>query len=180
MSPQGSTKTNVRDCEQTSLVFATGWVDLSSHNRPLARLEPLLYQGVGGGVDFGNDLMAQRWLCHPHGHDRELRTLQFACQGWCFAFLLAGLRRYPIEHTRLSLPPPGDTWWHHPKANLWAQPSLVVASAIREGAIGEWREGERTVPPGQGSRQSQENTKPPPWKAFLRRPSSEGLLRRSS
>jgi hypothetical protein len=104
------------------LVFATGWVDLSSHNSPLARLEPLLYQGVGGGVDFGNDLEAQPWLCHPHGRDRELRTLRFACQGWCFAFLLEGLQRYPIEHTRLSLPLPGDTWWHHPKAPHVLQP----------------------------------------------------------
>ena len=33
-----------------------------------------------------------------------------------FAFIREGLQRYPIEHTRLSRPLPGDTWWFHPKA----------------------------------------------------------------
>jgi predicted kinase len=86
------------------------------HAQALKRLELLLHHS--GGIYFGYDLAAQLRLCHPRGRsrERELVTLRFCCQGWCFAFVREGLQRYPIEHTRLSLPLPGDTWWHHPKA----------------------------------------------------------------
>ena len=60
--------------------------------------------------------------------ERELRTLRFFCQSWCFAFIRAGLQRYPIAHTRLSMPLPGDTWWHHPKASHVLHPDSPVAS----------------------------------------------------
>ena len=60
--------------------------------------------------------------------ERELRTLRFFCQSWCFAFIREGLQRYPIEHTRLSIPLPGDTWWHHPKAPHVLQPGSPLRS----------------------------------------------------
>ena len=71
-----------------------------------------------GGIYFGDDLAAQLRLCHPRdrSRERELRTLRFCSQGWCFAFLRKGLQRYPIEHSHLSRPRPGDTRWLHPKA----------------------------------------------------------------
>jgi len=87
-----------------------------SHQQALARLQTLLHHS--GGIYFGDDLAAQLRLCHPRGRsrERELRTLRFCSQGWCFAFLREGLQRYPIEHTRLSRPLPGEHWWHHPNA----------------------------------------------------------------
>ncbi|MFM7361061.1 MAG: hypothetical protein ACKO6F_02090 [Cyanobium sp.] len=71
-----------------------------------------------GGIYFGNDLKSQLRLASPNARirARQLVTLRFCSQGWCFAFLREGLQRYPIEHTRLSRPLPGDTWWFHPKA----------------------------------------------------------------
>ncbi len=45
----------------------------------------------------------------------------------CFAFVREGLHRYLIEHTRLSLPLPGDTWWHQVDLDL---PSWTVAADI--------------------------------------------------
>jgi hypothetical protein len=85
-----------------------------------------------GGIYFGSDLAAQLRLCHPRGRsrERESRTLRFCCQGWCFAFLREGLQRYPIEHTRLSLPLPGDTWWHHPYPVELDLPSWTLAADI--------------------------------------------------
>ena len=99
-----------------------------SHQQALARLQTLLHHS--GGIYFGDDLDAQLRLCHPRSRsrERELRTLRFCCQGWCFAFIREGLQRYPIEHTRLSLPLPGDTWWHHPKAPHVLQPGSPAQS----------------------------------------------------
>jgi predicted kinase len=93
-----------------------------SHLQALDRLQTLLH--FSGGLYFGDDLAAQLRLCQARSpsRERELRTLRFCCQGWCFAFIREGLQRYPIEHTRLSLPLPGDTWWHHPKAPHVLQP----------------------------------------------------------
>jgi predicted kinase len=99
-----------------------------SHQQALARLQTLLHHS--GGIYFGDDLDAQLRLCHPRSRsrERELRTLRFCCQGWCFAFIREGLQRYPIEHTRLSLPLPGDTWWHHPKAPHVLEPGSPADS----------------------------------------------------
>jgi predicted kinase len=99
-----------------------------SHQQAQGRLQTLLHHS--GGIYFGDDLAAQQRLCHPRGRsrERELRTLRFCCQGWCFAFLREGLQRYPIEHTRLSRPLPGDTWWHHPKAPHVLQPGSPADS----------------------------------------------------
>jgi predicted kinase len=114
------------------LLFHTiGWYlvfEEDSHQQALARLQTLLHHS--GGIYFGDDLDAQLRLCHPRSRsrERELRTLRFCCQGWCFAFVREGLQRYPIEHTRLSLPLPGDTWWHHPKAPHVLEPGSPADS----------------------------------------------------
>ncbi|MEA5424750.1 AAA family ATPase [Synechococcus sp. CCY9202] len=99
-----------------------------SHHQALARLQTLLHHS--GGIYFGDDLAAQLRLCHPRGRsrERELRTLRFCSQGWCFAFIREGLQRYPIEHTRLSRPLPGDTWWFHPKAPHVLEPGSPADS----------------------------------------------------
>ena len=99
-----------------------------SHQHALHRLQTLLHHS--GGIYFGDDLAAQQRLCHPRGRsrERELRTLRFCSQGWCFAFIREGLQRYPIEHTRLSRPLPGDTWWHHPRAPHVLEPGLPADS----------------------------------------------------
>ena len=55
-------------------------------------------------------------------------------------------------------------------SDLYTLSAFAHANIAWEGAIGEWREGERTVPPGQGFGQSQENAEPP-----LSKDSSEGL-----
>jgi hypothetical protein len=87
-----------------------------AHRQALRRLELLLHHS--GGIYFGSDLKSQLRLASPNARirARQLVTLRFCSQGWCFAFLREGLQRYPIEHTRLSWPLPGDTWWFHPKA----------------------------------------------------------------
>jgi predicted kinase len=99
-----------------------------AHHHALHRLQTLLHHS--GGIYFGDDLAAQQRLCHPRGRSRtrELRTLRFCSQGWCFAFIREGLQRYPIEHTRLSRPLPGDTWWHHPKAPHVLEPGSPTDS----------------------------------------------------
>ena len=91
-----------------------------SHQDALDRLQLLLHHS--GGLYFGDDLAAQLRLCRSRGRERELRTLRFRSQGWCFAFIREGLQRYPLEHTRLSRPLPGDSWWHHPKAPHMLEP----------------------------------------------------------
>lgn len=87
-----------------------------AHLQALKRLELLLHHS--GGIYFGDNLEGQLRLCSPNARIRakQLMTLRFCCQGWCFAFIREGLQRYPIEHTRFSRPLTGDTWWHHPKA----------------------------------------------------------------
>ncbi len=99
-----------------------------SHQQALARLQTLLHHS--GGIYFGDDLATQLRLCNPRGRsrERELRTLRFCSQGWCFAFIREGLQRYPIEHTRLSRPQPGDTWWFHPKAPHVLEPGSPADS----------------------------------------------------
>ena len=99
-----------------------------SHQQALARLQTLLHHS--GGIYFGDDLAAQLRLCHPRGRsrERELVTLRFCSQGWCFAFIREGLQRYPIEHTRLSRPLSGDTWWFHPKAPHVLEPGSPADS----------------------------------------------------
>jgi predicted kinase len=84
----------------------------AAHRQGLRRLETLLHHS--GGIYFGDDLEAQLRLCNPR--TRQLVTLRFCCQAWCFAFIREGLQRYPIEHCRYSRPLPGDGWWHHPRA----------------------------------------------------------------
>ena len=87
-----------------------------AHSQALRRLDLLLHHS--GGIYFGNDLNAQLRLASPNPRlrARQLMTLRFCCQDWCFAFIREGLQRYPIEHTRFSKPLPGDHWWHHPNA----------------------------------------------------------------
>jgi predicted kinase len=86
------------------------------HAQALRRLELLLHHS--GGIYFGRDLAAQLRLASPNARNRarQLVTLRFCCQGWCFAFIREGLQRYPIEHTRFSRPLSGEHWWHHPNA----------------------------------------------------------------
>ena len=87
-----------------------------AHSQALRRLELLLHHS--GGIYFGNDLKSQLRLASPNARIRakQLVTLRFCCQGWCFAFIREGLQRYPIEHTRFSKPLAGEHWWHHPNA----------------------------------------------------------------
>jgi len=94
-----------------------------AHLQALKRLELLLHHS--GGIYFGDNLEAQLLLCSPNARIRakQLMTLRFCCQGWCFAFIREGLQRYPIEHTRFSRPLTGDTWWHHPKAPHVLEPA---------------------------------------------------------
>lgn len=99
-----------------------------SHQQALARLQTLLHHC--GGIYFGDELAAQLRLTTPNGRHRarQLVTLRFCCQAWCFAFLREGLQRYPIEHTRLSRPLPGETWWFHPKAPHVLEPGSPTDS----------------------------------------------------
>ena len=87
-----------------------------AHSQALRRLELLLHHS--GGIYFGSDLKTQLRLASPNARirARQLVTLRFCCQGWCFAFIREGLQRYPIEHTRFSKPLAGEHWWHHPDA----------------------------------------------------------------
>ena len=87
-----------------------------AHRQALRRLELLLHHS--GGIYFGNDLKSQLRLASPNARIRskQLVTLRFCCQGWCFAFIREGLQRYPIEHTRFSRPLAGEHWWHHANA----------------------------------------------------------------
>ncbi|MCS5693416.1 WYL domain-containing protein [Cyanobium sp. FGCU-6] len=87
-----------------------------AHSQALRRLELLLHHS--GGIYFGSDLKTQLRLASPNARlrARQLVTLRFCCQGWCFAFIREGLQRYPIEHTRFSRPLAGEHWWHHPNA----------------------------------------------------------------
>ncbi len=87
-----------------------------AHSQALRRLELLLHHS--GGIYFGHDLKSQLRLASPNARIRakQLVTLRFCCQGWCFAFIREGLQRYPIEHTRFSKPLAGEHWWHHPNA----------------------------------------------------------------
>ena len=98
------------------------------HSQALRRLELLLHHS--GGIYFGSDLKTQLRLASPNARirARQLVTLRFCCQGWCFAFLREGLQRYPIEHTRLSRPLPGDNWWFHPKAPHVLEPGSPADS----------------------------------------------------
>jgi hypothetical protein len=84
-----------------------------AHSQALRRLELLLHHS--GGIYFGNDIKSQLRLTSPNAQLRakQLVTLRFCCQGWCFAFIREGLQRYPIEHTRFSKPLAGEHWWHH-------------------------------------------------------------------
>jgi predicted kinase len=97
-----------------------------AHSQALRRLELLLHHS--GGIYFGNDLKAQLRLASPNPRlrARQLVTLRFCCQGWCFAFIREGLQRYPIEHTRFSRPLPGDHWWHHPNAPHVLEPGSAA------------------------------------------------------
>jgi predicted kinase len=99
-----------------------------AHSQALRRLELLLHHS--GGIYFGSDLHAQLRLASPNPRlrARQLVTLRFCCQGWCFAFIREGLQRYPIEHTRFSRPLPGDTWWHHPNAPHVLEPGPATDS----------------------------------------------------
>jgi hypothetical protein len=71
-----------------------------------------------GGIHFGRDLEAQLAVASesPRRRQQALTTLRFSCQPWAFAFIRESLQRFPIEHTRYSLPLPGDSWWRHPQA----------------------------------------------------------------
>jgi hypothetical protein len=99
-----------------------------AHSQALRRLELLLHHS--GGIYFGHDLKSQLRLASPNARIRvkQLVTLRFCCQGWCFAFIREGLQRYPIEHTRFSQTLPGDSWWHHPKAPHVLQPGAADSS----------------------------------------------------
>ena len=90
--------------------------DPRARQQALERLALLLHHS--GGIYFGDDLAAQLALASPSPKQRaaQLETLRLRCDGRVFAFLREGLRRFPLEHTRLSAPLPGDRWWHHPRA----------------------------------------------------------------
>jgi ferric-dicitrate binding protein FerR (iron transport regulator) len=57
-----------------------------AHSQALRRLELLLHHS--GGIYFGSDLKTQLRLASPNARirARQLVTLRFCCQGWCFAF----------------------------------------------------------------------------------------------
>jgi predicted kinase len=99
-----------------------------AHHAALRRLELLLHHS--GGLYFGDSLEEQLRLCSPNLRQRarQLVTLRFCCQDWCFAFIREGLQRYPIEHSRFSKPLPGDRWWHHPRAPHVLEPGAPTDS----------------------------------------------------
>jgi predicted kinase len=99
-----------------------------AHLQALERLETLLHWS--GGIYFGDNLEAQLAITTGTAKARrqQLVTLRFCCQGWAFAFIREGLQRYPIEHTRFSMPLAGDTWWHHPKAPHVLEPGSASDS----------------------------------------------------
>ncbi|WP_322757421.1 AAA family ATPase [Synechococcus sp. CBW1107] len=86
------------------------------HRRSLQRVERLLHHC--GGIDFGEELAPQLAIASSSARlrDTALETLRFSCTASAFAFIREGVARYPIEHTRFSLPLAGDRWWRHPKA----------------------------------------------------------------
>jgi hypothetical protein len=61
-----------------------------AHSQGLKRLELLLHHS--GGIYFGSDLKTQLRLASPNARirARQLVTLRFCCQGWCFAFIREG------------------------------------------------------------------------------------------
>jgi hypothetical protein len=99
-----------------------------AHLQALERLETLLHWS--GGIYFGDNLEAQLAITTGTAKARrqQLVPLRFCCQGWAFAFIREGLQRYPIEHTRFSMPLAGDTWWHHPKAPHVLEPGSASDS----------------------------------------------------
>ena len=75
----------------------------------------------GGLLYLGDRLLrlkTQLRLSSPNARIRakQLVTLRFCCQGWCFASIREGLQRDPIEHTRFCKPLAGEHCWHHPNA----------------------------------------------------------------
>jgi len=98
------------------------------HTAALARLERLLHHS--GGIFSGTDLDEQLAIASASAQRRTqaLVTLRFCCAPWAFAFIREGLQRYPIEHTRFSMPRPGDDWWHHPKAPHVLEPGPAGSS----------------------------------------------------
>ena len=111
--------------DRLSLVPAEGELRRSdgAHTAALLRLERL--QHCSGGIYFGEELEQQLAISSqsPQRRARALGTLRFSCAAWAFAFLREGLQRYPIEHCRFSMPLPGETWWHHPRAPHVLEPN---------------------------------------------------------
>ncbi len=94
-----------------------------THRQALARAAQLLH--LSGGIYCGDDLAEQLALTGSaaKARARQLVTLRFSCEAWAFAFIREGVLRFPIEHTRLSKPLPGDTWWRHPRAPHGLEPN---------------------------------------------------------
>ena len=100
---------------------------VDDHKADLRRLRTLHHHCADSY--FGDNLEAQLGISTGTAKARQqLVTLRFCCQGWSFAFIREGLQRYPIEHTRFSMPLAGDTWWHHPKAPHVLEPGLASDS----------------------------------------------------
>jgi predicted kinase len=92
--------------------------------RSLERLHRLLHHG--GGIFLGDDLAGQLVLASgdPAAIAELLETLRFRCVPWVFRFLREGLQRFPLSHTRLSLPLPGDPWNPPPQAPCRLEPRV--------------------------------------------------------
>ena len=113
------------------------------HSQALRRLELLVHHS--GGIYFADDLAAQLRLCHPRGSSRErqLVTLRFCGQGWCFAFIREGLQRHPIEPTRFSKPLADEHWGGVAPTprTCWSRAPLPTAIPIRWNSLcllGPW------------------------------------------
>jgi hypothetical protein len=103
-----------------------------AHRQALRRLELLLHHS--GGIYFGNDLKTQLRLASPNARIRtkQLVTLRFCCQGWCFAFIREGLQRSRSSTPASPSPWPASTGGITPTPRTcWSPAAPMTPTLIR-------------------------------------------------
>ena len=113
-----------------------------AHSQALRRLELLLHHS--GGIYFGSDLKSQLRLASPNARIRakQLVTLRFCCQGWCFAFIREGLQRSRSSTPASPSPWPASTGGITPtRRTCWSPAAPMTPTLIRWNSIclpGPW------------------------------------------
>ena len=103
-----------------------------AHSQALRRLELLLHHS--GGIYFGSDLKTQLRLASPNARIRakQLVTLRFCCQGWCFAFIREGLQRSRSSTPASPSPWPASTGGITPTPRTcWSPAAPMTPTLIR-------------------------------------------------